>query len=229
MDPETVMSMLEESGSAQTRRIYLRHGAGEPVFGVSYGELNRLAKKIKTDHALAVDLWATGNHDARELAAKIVDKDRVTKALARRWLADTDNYVSMGSVAGVVANSPHARELSDEWRDQSREWTAAAGWLLVAYCAERSDVFSGDDLGLMLQQIETEIHDRANRVRHEMNQALIAIALRDEDLRKQAIDAAGRIGTVMVDHGRTGCKTPDAVSYINKTVAYRARRAARNR
>lgn len=226
-EAEAVMAQLEAAGKEQTRRIYLRHGAREPLFGVSYAVLGRLAKKIGTDHALALDLWATGNHDARELAAKIADGSEISEDEARRWLADADNYMTVGSVAGVVAGSPHARALSDEWRDSAHEWTASAGWLLVAFCAERREVFEPGDLTRLLSQIETEIHGRPNRVRHEMNQAVIAIALRSDELCREATETAERIGKVSVDHGRTGCKTPDAVGYIERAVAHRARRAAR--
>jgi hypothetical protein len=38
-------------------------------------------------------------------------------------------------------------------------------------------------------------------------------------VRKDAIAAATRIGTVNVDHGETSCKTPEAVSYIKKAAA----------
>ena len=31
---------------------------------------------------------------------------------------------------------------------------------------------------------------------------------------------AKRIGKIEVDHGETGCQTPDAASYIKKTVAH---------
>ena len=36
--------------------------------------------------------------------------------------------------------------------------------------------------------------------------------------------AAKRIGKVEVDHGETGCKTQDAVTYIQKAKAHRARK-----
>ena len=52
---------------------------------------------------------------------------------------------------------------------------------------------------------------------------MIAIDLRPK-LQKKAIAAAKRIGKVEVDHGETGCKTPDAASYIAKTVEYRKKK-----
>jgi len=74
-----------------------------------------------------------------------------------------------------------------------------------------------------LDFIEKNIHISKNRVRHSMNGALIAIGLRNEALRPLALAAAARIGAVKVDHGDTACKTPDAASYIEKTLARRTK------
>jgi hypothetical protein len=70
-----------------------------------------------------------------------------------------------------------------------------------------------------LRIIETDIHNRKNRVRYSMNNALIAIGIRNETLQKEAVAVANKIGTVDVDHGETSCKTPDAAGYIERTVA----------
>jgi hypothetical protein len=49
-----------------------------------------------------------------------------------------------------------------------------------------------------------------------MNNALIAIGTRNAKVEKKALEAAKMIGKVEVDHGETGCKTPDAAEYIKK-------------
>ena len=67
-----------------------------------------------------------------------------------------------------------------------------------------------------LKSIEKEIHGRKNRVRESMNGALIAIGMRSAALEKKATTSAARVGKVEVDHGETGCKTPDAALYIKK-------------
>src|SRR6185503_19234980 len=71
------MRALEKAGSAQTRKTYLRHGAQEPLFGVSFATLKTLVKKIGVDHELALELWDTGNSDARVLAMKIADPAQI--------------------------------------------------------------------------------------------------------------------------------------------------------
>ena len=226
MNLEEVMTILESEGTEQAQKIYRRHGAAGPVFGVSFAVINKLAKKIKINHDLALELWATGNHDARQLAAKIVDPAAMTLTSARSWIKGASDYMTVGAVAGVVAASPHARRLSEEWRGKRDEWVASAGWLIVAFSAENPEVFTAAELNDLLSQIEAEIHDRPNRVRHEMNQCLITIALRSKSLQKRAVATARRIGPVVVDHGETGCKTPEAVGYIEKTVAHRERKLA---
>lgn len=220
------MAALEAAGTAQNRKIYARHGAQEPMFGVSYATLNALAKTHRDDHELGLALFASGNHDARQLAARIVDPSRVTIRLANAWANAIDCYITAESVAGVVANSPHARSRSDRWRDRKDEWIASTGWAIVAFTAEH-DIWTTNELRGLLRQIEAEIHDRPNRVRHEMNQAIITIALRGPALQTQAIATARRIGPVEVDHGETNCTTPAAIPYIEKTVAHRAKKAAR--
>jgi 3-methyladenine DNA glycosylase AlkD len=136
MELAEVMTALERVGTEQNRKIYTRHGVTGPCFGVSYGELGTLAHTIGTDHDLAGELWATGNHDARELAGKIADPDRLTRAEADRWARDADNYVTAGTVAGVVSRRRWARRCSDDWRDRRSEWVASVGWGIVSHTAE---------------------------------------------------------------------------------------------
>ena len=228
MDFDEVMAALEAEGSAQNRKIFPRHGAQEPMFGVSYAALGKLEKKIKVDHELGLELWASGNHDARMLAAKIVDADEFTAKLADSWARDAVCYQTAGAVADVVAHSPVARSRCDAWRDRKGEWVASIGWGIVARTCEDEDLWSIADLRALLRQIEDEIHDRPNRVRHEMNMAMISIALRNAALQRLAMSASKRVGPVEVDHGDTSCTTPDAADYIEKTVGYRQRRTVRS-
>ena len=222
-----VMAALEAAGTAQNRKVYARHGAAEPMFGVSYKDLGRIAKPLKTDHTLAADLWDTGNHDARVLALRVADTAAITKTLARRWLRDVDNYILAEALGGLLAQSPHARALSDDWRDSPSEWPASVGWFIVACTAEQADVWTAGALRSLVDQIDAEIAGRPNRVRHEMNGVLIAIGLRDESLRRSVLELDARIGPVQVDHGETGCKTPAIAPYIDRTLAHRQKMAAR--
>ena len=186
-DLAAVLAELEASGTAQNRKVYARHGAAAPMFGVSYADLAKIAKPIKVDQALAESLWDTANHDARVLALRVADAGSVDEALVRRWLADVDNYILAEALGGLCAQSRNARSLSDRWRDDEAEWPASVAWFIVACTAEKPEVWTTGELDGLVRQIEHEIAERPNRVRHEMNGSLIAIALRDDDLRRRVL------------------------------------------
>ena len=78
------------------------------------------------------------------------------------------------------------------------------------------DSVSDADAEQILVTIEKQIDRSANWARYAMNSAVIAIGIFKPTLRKQAIEAAQRIGKVEIDHGDTNCSTPDAVLSIEK-------------
>ena len=221
-----VMKELKTMGTAQNRKVYARHGVGESMFGVSYADLGKLAKRIKTDHDLAIGLWESGNHDARVLATMVADPAAVTSRMLDAWCRELDNYILTDAFSGLAARTSFARKKMDLWIRSEKEWTARSGWNLVGQGAMRDAEIPDGDLEIRLRTVEARIHKSKNRVRDAMNGALIAIGMRNANLEKKALAAAGRIGKVDVDHGETGCKTPDAAAYILKAKA-RGRKGSR--
>lgn len=224
MSSKQVLEELKELGTAQNRKVYRRHGIGEDMYGVSYANLGKLAKRIKTDHELATALWGSGVHDARVLATMIADPEQMTAAQVDGWVKDLENYVLSDAYAGLVSKTPFAPKRMEKWGKSKSEWVGRTGWLLLARLATSDDGVTDAGCERHLDIIEAEIHSRKNRVRDAMNSALIAIALRNPTLEKKALAAAKRIGKVKVDHGETSCKTPDAAEYIQKTKKWKARK-----
>ncbi len=224
MNLQETLDTLKSHGKEQTRKTYRRHGAGEDVYGVSSADLKSLQKKIKKDHDLARSLWATGNHEARILATMIADPKKLDGASLDAWAADLDNYIETGYLAGLAAQSPAAREVMERWIDSSDEWIASAGWTVLSHLAANGGLTDAESEEY-LARIERDLHGSQNRVRHQMNGALIAIGGSKPALQEEAIAAARRVGKVEVDHGETGCKTPDAVGYIRKMAERRAAKA----
>jgi len=226
MQLQETMQELERLGTEQNRKVYSRHGVGENFYGVSFANLEAMRKRIKKDHNLALQLWATGNHDARVLATKIADPARLDLDTINAWLFDLDNYIVADSFADLVMKTPYARQLAETWVDSENEWTGRAGWHLIALLALHDPALPDDFFEPYLAAIAREIHARKNRTREGMNSALIAIGIRDAALQAKAIETAQKVGKVHIDHGDTSCKTPDAVPYILKTRARAEARAA---
>ncbi len=227
MKPTEALAQLKALGTAQNRKVYARHGVTGAAFGVSYGALGKLKKAIRIDHELAVALWSSGNHDARILATMVADPARADRKLLEAWVKELDNYVLTDALSGLAARSPVAKALSKKWTKAKGEWVSSAGWnILTGLLNGSQDVgFEEAELEELLQTIETRIDRAPNRTRYAMNNALISIGVTSPRLHELATAAAERIGRVEVDHGETGCKTPEAVSYMAKMLAHRAKKA----
>ncbi len=225
MTKTQALNALKAMGTAQNRKVYARHGVGTNQYGVSYANQKKLAKEIKTDHRLAHQLWASGNHDARVLAAMIADPRKATLRELEAWAKGLENYVQTDSFSGFAAKTPHARRIFDKWSASKDEWKGAAAWTVLTSLAMRDSELPDAFLAKQIGVIERGIHTARNRTRYAMNNALIAIGMRNPELQRQATTAAKRIGVVEVDHGETGCKTPDAVAYIKKAVARKRARS----
>ena len=210
---------LEDLGTEQNRKIYRRHGAGDNLYGVSFANLKDLAKKHKANHQLALELWASGNDDARILATMIADPKLADDQMIEGWASDLTNYGLADALESFVAKTALVRQKAEEWTRSDEEWRGSMGWQLVGQLAMHDKDLPDDYFERRLQTIERDIHTAKNRVRYSMNGALIAIGLRIENLKAKALASAERIGKVEVDHGETGCKTPDAVPYILKASA----------
>ena len=219
------MKELKRMGTAQNRKVYGRHGVTVAMFGVSFANLGVLKKSIRTDHDLALELWQSGNHDARVLATMIADPDRMKSATLDAWVKDLDSYVITDSFSTMAGKTPHARKKAEKWAKSKHEWIGRAGWSVMCRVAAGDETLADDYFEAHLATIEANIHKSKNRVRDAMNMAVINIGLRNAALEKKAVAAAKRIGKVDVDHGETSCKTPDAIEYMEKTKKHRKNKA----
>src|SRR5215212_6112638 len=126
-----LLDELQTLGTAQYRKTYARHGIGEPMYGVSYANLEALRKRIKIDQALAEQLWASGNHDARVLATMIADPRTIARATLELWAAQLGNHVLADAFAKLVAQTAEAHTLMADWLQSDDEWRSRAGWHLL--------------------------------------------------------------------------------------------------
>ncbi|MGH7132336.1 MAG: hypothetical protein ACREJO_10370, partial [Phycisphaerales bacterium] len=104
---------------------YARHGASEPMFGVSFATLKTLYKRIKVDQELAQARWSAGNFDALNLAVKIADPAGISSRELDRWAVTPTARICGGYVAHLAAESPHARAKADKWLAASDDATAS--------------------------------------------------------------------------------------------------------
>lgn len=220
MQLDDVMVALAAKGSEATKRIFLKHGAKEPFFGVKVADLTTIAKKIKGDHPLALELYATGNGDAQYLAGIVADGAQMSRKELQTW-ADKAAWrmISNTIVPWVASENPEGFALALQWVDAKKEPVVLAGWsTLAAWVTTHADEeLDLKTLTALLGRVVKTIHAQPDRVRQQMNAFVIALGTFVAPLGEKAIAAARQIGQVAVDVGDTACKIPDAEAYIIKS------------
>ena len=219
-----ILAELKKKGRENTRQIYARHGnAIDHTFGVSVSDLKVIAKTIKGQQALALELYETGNLDAMYLAGIVADGSKMTKPQLNSWAEGAANLqmISEYTVAWVAVESPYARDLALQWIKSKKEHVACSGWstysgIVATKPDEALELAEIEDLlGTLVKTIKTA----QNRVRYTMNTFVISVASYVKPLLKQAKAAARQIGTVSVDTGDTACNVPLATAHIEKIEA----------
>jgi hypothetical protein len=219
MTLNSVMSELKAKGSEKTRVTYVRHGMpADKVFGVSVAEMKLIAKKIKGDQALAMELFATGNMDAMYLAGIVANGSWMSKAELQAWAKDSMgmSLIAEHTVPWVTVENVAGPELALEWMGSGK--LAPSGWctysgLLATLPDDELDI---KEIEGLLARVVKGIDAAANRERYTMNGFVISVGCYVAPLLGAAKAAAKKIGNVSVDVGDTACKVPVALEYIAK-------------
>lgn len=189
-----VMKHLEQQGDEKVRLRYQRDGAGDDVFGVLLGKIRALAETLETNHELGLDLWATGNHEARVLACMVLDPEALTEKQARALLEPLSNPTLVDELVGrLLVRAPVAAALQTRWMTGKGELPRRAGWRILAGRIERGSV-KDLDVGATLARIERELPPAPYRVKEGMNDCLFRIGVHLPAHRAEAIAVGERLG-----------------------------------
>ena len=182
-------------GSEASRAGMERYGINvEQAFGVSVYELRKLAKRLGTDHELALALWATGNHEARLLACFVDDPAQVTPEQMESWARDFDSWdLCDQATTSLFDLTPHAWTKAVEWAGREEEWVKRAGFALMAGLAAHDTTAPDRAFVELLPLIENEAFDSRNFVKKAVNWALRNTGKRNRALNEAAVACAGRI------------------------------------
>jgi 3-methyladenine DNA glycosylase AlkD len=219
MTADEVVAELKALGNEGIKKIFFRHGAKEPLYGVKIEDMKKIQKRVKKDHALALALYDTGISDAMYLAGLISDPPQMTKAQLQKWAKKaTWSMISEYTVAWVAAESRFGAELAREWIDSPKEQIASTGWATWSSLVgiKPDEELDLDELADLLDRVATGIHQEPDRVRYVMNGFVIAVGSYVLPLASKAKAAAAQIGNVKVDVGETACTVPNALEYIRK-------------
>ncbi len=214
MSFEEVFAELEASGSEGVRAIYARYGARENQFGVGLGKLRALAKKLKTNHPLAMQLWASGNADAMILATILMDYNQLTAQEIEAMLKPLTYYKLIDElVYNVIVNTHFADEFRLSWLDSAQEMIGRAGWNLQIAVVDQHDG-TGIDFDATLNKIEVEMKTAPRRKQESMNQCLVEIGIRFPEFTQRGIKIGEKLGRLDDKPVMKGCVSSYAPEWI---------------
>jgi 3-methyladenine DNA glycosylase AlkD len=194
-DAKRALRELKSLGERRNVEGMARFGiVAKNVYGVSKPKLDELARKIGRNHSLGVELWETGNHDARILAGLVAERKLVTSKQMERWVRDFDNWdVCDGTCGHLFVFAKPAWQKAHSWGRRKKEFEKRAGFALAAFLACHDKKAPDAEFKKYLEVIEREAWDERNFVRKAVNWALRNIGKRNLALNRAAIVSAERI------------------------------------
>jgi len=218
MTVKEILAQLEALGDEKLRAQNKKRGAGDNQFGVKMGDIRTLAKKIKTNHEIALELWDTGNIEARQLAILIIVPKKLSiDELNKMVRSEKYVWVADWLYSYVIKEHPEKEKLRTEWMKTKDVMAARAGWSLTAGCVVRSPEVL--DLPALLDRIESEMPKAAPEVQWTMNTTLAQIGINHPKLRKRALAIGEKLGIYRDYPVSKGCTSPFAPIWINEMVS----------
>ncbi len=190
-----IISELRAMGSEKDRRGMARYGINvENAFGVSVVELRKIAKRLGSNHELALALWATGNHEARILACFVDVPALVSAKQMEAWARGFDSWdVCDQATTSLFDQTRFGWRMTAAWARRKEEWVKRAAFALMAGLASHDKSAPNHAYLDLLPVIEREAFDSRNFVKKAVNWALRNIGKRNRALRRAAIASAKRI------------------------------------
>ncbi|MFN8856335.1 MAG: DNA alkylation repair protein [Planctomycetaceae bacterium] len=207
MTIDELFTRLKALGNDTRRKHNAKAGAPDNQFGVKLGDLRTIAKELKTNHPLALQLWETGHVEAQLIATLIMkpkalsarEVDQLTRSTTCTQVADWLN-------AYVVPQHPDHEILRQQWMQDKDRWAARAGWNLTASRVKTDP--ASLELPQLLDRIENELPRALPEVQWTMNNTLAAIGIHHPPLRKRAVAIGEQIGLYRDWPTSKGCTPP---------------------
>ncbi len=190
-----ILRELRSMGSERDRAGMARYGINvADAFGVSIYELRKVARRLGTDHELALALWETGNHEARLLACFVDDPAAVTGEQMEAWADDFDSWdICDQATTSLFDLAKIAWTKAAEWAARDAEWVRRGGFALMAGLAVHDKAAGDQAFRKLLPLIERAASDDRNFVKKAVNWALRNIGKRNRALNAAAIACAEKI------------------------------------
>ena len=182
--------------STQAQKIY-REISGEDT---KLGDLRKIAKQIKKDHALAMELWSTGEFFPRQLAILIMDKRQLTQGAIDQLSRDMHvhdfdqrNHLADWLMANQLAKDRKTIALIESWENSPSSIQRRLFWYYQARLRWTGQE-PPDNTEELLASLEKEMATEVPEVQWAMNFTAGQIGTYDAKYRSRCIALGERTG-----------------------------------
>ena len=217
MTVKQAIDKLKSLGNEKLRQQNKNRGIDDNQYGVMMGDIRKLAATIKKNHDMAMELWATGNFEARMLAVLVMDPKKLSLADVERLLKSTRlTQVADWFNSYILKEIPDKEKVREQWMKSKEPMLARAGWSLTAGRITREP--DGIDIDALLDRIEKEMPKASPEAQWTMNSALAQTGINHPKHRKRALEIGEKIGLYRDYPVSKGCTSPFAPIWINEMV-----------
>lgn len=218
MDKDTVGQVLAELKALEDPKILAVNARHGDDHAVNLTKLRGIAKRLKKQPDLARELWATGDSAARLVAILVTRPKEYSATEYDEMLRDARTpKVRDWLLNYLIKKSPHAEELRLRWFEDSDVEVVAAYWDLTAERVVKKP--EGLDLDTLLDLIESEMGEAAERLQWTMNTCLAQIGIHHPDFRVRAVEIGERLEVLKDYPTPPNCTSPYAPIWINEIVS----------
>ncbi|MHA6252197.1 DNA alkylation repair protein [Oceanobacillus sp. CAU 1775] len=188
------------------------------------GDLRKIAKEIKKDHELAMELWESGEFLPRQLAILIMDKNQLSEDLLNQLDKDmqTHSYVERNNLmdwlmANQLTKDKKKIALIESWKNSSSPLQRRTFWYYQGRLRWTGKT-PPDNTAELLSTIEAKIAEEEPEVQWAMNFTAGWIGVYDKDYRERCMDVGEKTGLYKDEIVSKGC-TP---SYLPEFITIEA-------
>ena len=188
------------------------------------GDLRKIAKEIKKDHELAMELWSTGEQFPRLLAILIMDKKLLTQEIIDQLDADIQNHtfdqrnqLADWLMANQLTKEKKTIALMVTWEHNPSVVLRRIFWYYQGRLRWSSKA-PPDNTADLLSSMEKDMASVEPEVQWAMNFTAAQIGIHEPEFRARCIALGEKLGLYINEPVAKGCTSPYIPEWIKTEV-----------
>lgn len=195
MTRKEVENLLRRYAEPEFSKKYSLFGINaKNSFGVRHPCIKKVAREIRTNHALAIELVDHPIHEARLLAPLIADPTKLTATEADYWVRSFYSWDLVDNASGLFARSVFGYTKALEWCKKEDEFIRRSGLVTLISLTIHDKKASDEFIESFLEEAEKYAFDDRKYVKKAINWLIRQIGKRNLYLNEKAIEVAERLG-----------------------------------